>query len=110
MATADIDNVITLQTGATPETQPRQARRKDHRAAARKAKSRSKNKIDRDAGHNKDAPPLVPAVMSPEGHGVTPSPVDLGKPRARAVGLPNFRESYYQDMHGAPTLSQHPAE
>jgi hypothetical protein len=89
MATADIDNVITLQTGATPEPQPRQARRKDHRAAARKAKSRSKIKLDRDAGHNKYAlvyaPPIAPIVTQTERDDSTlPAPVTSPEWRAMA--------------------------
>jgi hypothetical protein len=81
MATADIDNVITLQTGATPEPQPRPRRRgKDRRAAARQAKKRSKIKADRDASATKDAlvyaPPIAPIATQAEGDRVTlPAPV-----------------------------------
>jgi hypothetical protein len=84
------DNVRPIRPDVTPEPQPRQARRKDHRAAARKAKSRSKNNIHRDTPPSKSAlpaPPLVPAVAVAGEHGVVVSPVDLGKPRARAGGL-----------------------
>jgi hypothetical protein len=69
------DNVITLQQpGMAPE--PRTTpRRKDPRAAARKAKSRSKNKVDRDARPDKDAPvyapPIAPTVTQTEGDRVT---------------------------------------
>jgi len=103
------DNVRPIRPDVTPEPQPRRERRKDHRAAARKAKSRSKNKADRDAKPDKDAPPLVPVVTSAEEHSVTLSP-DLSKPRARAVDRRNFRLTEYTDMHGAPTLSQRPAQ
>jgi hypothetical protein len=66
---------------AGAEPPPRSRRRgKDRRAAARQAKSRSKNKIDRDAGHNKDAlvyaPPIAPIVTRTERDAVTlPAPV-----------------------------------
>jgi hypothetical protein len=74
MATADTDNVITLQTGVTPEPQPRQARSKDRRAAARQAKRRSNIKVDRDAR------PVTGALVhtSPNAPTVTQAERDAG--------------------------------
>src|SRR5437899_4272423 len=71
------DNVRPIRPDVTPEPQSRRERRKDHRAAARKAKSRSKNKVDRDASVAKDAlvyaPPIAPTVTQAARNGVTPS-------------------------------------
>ncbi len=63
--TETTDNVIQLPPGVTAEVPPR--RKKDTRAAARRAKYRGKNKGDRDASRSArppgiviDAPPIVP--------------------------------------------------
>ena len=73
------DNVRPIRPDVTPEPQPRQARRKDHRAAARKAKSRSKNNIHRDTPPSKSAlptphvgaPPIAPFVTPTARNGAT---------------------------------------
>jgi len=73
-------NVHPIRPDVTPEPQPRQARRKDRRAAARKAKSRNKIKADRDTspitGVLVHAPPIAPIVTRTERDGGTlPAPV-----------------------------------
>jgi hypothetical protein len=82
------DNVRPIRPDVTPEPQPRRERPKDHRAAARKAKSRSKNKIDRDAGHNKVtpvyAPPIAPTVTPSDVEDVT-LPAHATAPRWRSA-------------------------
>jgi hypothetical protein len=79
-STIDDDNVRPFP-GAGPDPQPRaRSRKKDRRAAGRRAKYRSKNKADRDAGPDKDvplqtaddAPPIDPTVTQSEVDGVTP--------------------------------------
>jgi hypothetical protein len=71
-------NIHPIRPDVTPKPQPRRGRSKDRRAAARQAKSRSKNKADRDARPAKNmlpgTPPLL-AVTVAEEHGVTVSPV-----------------------------------
>jgi hypothetical protein len=77
------DNVIPLQqpgTAPEPRTTPR---RKDPRAAARKAKSRSKSKADRDAKPNRAIVPLPPVDASPIVPTATQSEVDGATPPAQ---------------------------
>jgi hypothetical protein len=57
------DNVIQLPPGVTAEAPPR--RKKDTRTAARRAKYRSKNKGDRDAGRSQSPPPVLVADAPP---------------------------------------------
>jgi hypothetical protein len=86
--TTATDNVHPIRPDVTPEPQPRQARRKDHRAAARKAKPRSKIKADRDISHVTGAlvhtPPIAPTVTQAEGDGVT-LPTRATAPRWRSA-------------------------
>jgi hypothetical protein len=92
--TAAADNVRQFP-GAGPEPPPRRKRRsRDRTGAARQAKFRSKNKGDRydrrptedaPSSPHVDAPPIAPTVTSAEEQSVTPSPVDLSKPPARAT-------------------------
>jgi hypothetical protein len=83
------DNVHPFPSTA-PEPPPRSRRRgRDHRAAARKAKSRRKIKTDRDARPDKDArvyaPPIAPIATQTEGDRVTlPAPVTLPEWRTMA--------------------------
>jgi hypothetical protein len=88
------DNVRPIRPDVTSEPQPRRERRKDHRAAARKAKSRSKNNIHRDAPPSKSAlpaphvgaPPIAPFVTPTARNGVTTPRETLPKPEPhRAV-------------------------
>jgi hypothetical protein len=76
MATADTDNVIPLQSGTAPEQPARpatNARAKDHRAAARQARKRSKNNIHRDAKPSRNAPSSPPIDAPPIAPAVTPT-------------------------------------
>src|SRR5260370_23205767 len=58
------DNVIPLQQPGMAQEPRTTPRRKDPRAAARKAKSRSKIKSDRDTRPTEDVPPLPAAAPS----------------------------------------------
>jgi hypothetical protein len=70
-ATIDNDNVRPFP-GAGPDPKPRaRTRRKDRRAAGRRAKFRSKIKPDRDATPDKDAPP--PSADAPP---IAPTEID----------------------------------
>jgi len=83
--TTPAGNITPLRPDIKPEPS-RTSRRKDHSAAARKAKSRSKNKHDRDAGPAKDAP-LPPAdapLIAPTSAGI---PSERGSRRVRLVTL-----------------------
>jgi hypothetical protein len=98
MVTADTDNVIPLQTGATPEPQPRsKARRggrsRDRTGAARQAKFRSKNKSVRyakatDVPASDDAPPIAPTVTQAARNGVTTPRETLPKWRNTSAPKP----------------------
>src|SRR5258708_1620001 len=73
--------------GAGQDAKPRAgARRKDRRATARRAKYRSKIKVDRDATPDKDAPP--PSTDAP-----TVTHTEIGAPPARVPTSPSVAPS-----------------
>jgi hypothetical protein len=97
--TADIGNVHPIRPDVTPEPQPRQTRRKDHRAAARKAKSRSKIKVDRDissvTGALVHAPLATPTVTQTDGYRVT-LPARATAPEWRTAPAPQRAAEHHR--------------